>query len=67
MDLAINTVGDELQSLKASFDNGHALVFSTVCAADWIETLGADLYHCHLHDNDGEVDRHNAIGSGKEE
>ena len=38
-------------NLKASFDNGHALVFSSTGAADWIRILGADLYHCHLHDH----------------
>ena len=54
-------------SLKASFDTGHALVFSKICAADWIETLGSGLYHCHLHDNFGELDQHNAIGDGKED
>lgn len=54
-------------SLKASFDNGHALIFSNFTAADWIEILGADLHHCHLHDNDGEIDQHNAIGTGKED
>jgi len=54
-------------SIKASFDNGHALIFSSLPAADWIETLGADLYHCHLHDNDGELDQHHAIGTGKED
>ena len=53
--------------LKASFDNGHALVFSDVCAADWIKTLGSGLHHCHLHDNFGELDQHNAIGDGKED
>ena len=35
--------------LKASFDNGHALLFSHVPAADWIKELGSDLAHCHLH------------------
>ncbi|CAB1061740.1 hypothetical protein D1BOALGB6SA_6515 [Olavius sp. associated proteobacterium Delta 1] len=55
------------KSLKASFDNGHALVFSGVCAADWIKMLGTDLNHCHLHDNFGELDQHNPIGTGKED
>jgi sugar phosphate isomerase/epimerase len=53
-------------SLKASFDNGHALVFSGVPASRWIETLGEHLAHCHLHDNHGELDEHNPIGDGKE-
>jgi sugar phosphate isomerase/epimerase len=54
-------------SIKASFDNGHALIFSSLPAADWIETLGADLHHCHLHDNNGELDQHLAVGTGKED
>lgn len=53
--------------LKASFDNGHALVFSDVSAAAWVGTLGSDLVHCHLHDNDGEYDSHLPIGEGIED
>lgn len=52
--------------LKASFDNGHALVFSDVSASCWVETLGDALAHCHLHDNSGELDEHKPIGEGKE-
>jgi sugar phosphate isomerase/epimerase len=52
--------------LKASFDNGHALVFSKIPASDWIRTLGSDLAHCHLHDNHGEHDEHATIGIGIE-
>jgi sugar phosphate isomerase/epimerase len=54
-------------ALKASFDNGHALVFSRVSAGQWFRALGPALAHCHLHDNTGELDEHAAIGSGKEE
>lgn len=53
--------------LKASFDNGHALVFSDVPAPRWIETLGEHLAHCHLHDNDGAHDHHWPVGEGIEE
>ncbi|MBA7623547.1 hypothetical protein ES703_30943 [subsurface metagenome] len=53
--------------LRASFDNGHALVFSSVPSASWIETLGDVLAHCHLHDNSGELDEHKPVGEGKEE
>ncbi len=53
--------------LKASFDNGHALVFSERPASDWIEVLGSDLGHCHLHDNDGTYDQHLAVGAGTED
>ena len=54
-------------SLQASFDNGHALVFSRDSAAAWIQTLGAGLAHCHLHDNQGALDEHAIIGTGKED
>lgn len=53
--------------LKASFDNGHALVFSARPAAEWIETLGPGLVHCHLHDNSGQSDEHKPVGEGKED
>lgn len=53
-------------ALKASFDNGHALVFSEVEAPKWVRVLGADLAHCHLHDNDGTSDQHLPIGRGTE-
>lgn len=53
--------------LKASFDNGHALVFSDIRAREWIEVLGEDLAHCHLHDNDGTYDHHWAVGDGMED
>lgn len=53
--------------LKASFDNGHALVFSNVGARAWVDVLGGDLVHCHLHDNDGEYDHHWAVEEGVED
>lgn len=53
--------------LKASFDNGHALVFSQVPAADWVLALGPHLAHCHLHDNDRSHDAHLPIGDGVED
>ncbi|MCZ6761133.1 MAG: TIM barrel protein [Gemmatimonadetes bacterium] len=52
--------------LRASFDNGHALVFSQRPASEWIKVLGSDLAHCHLHDNNGESDQHRSIGEGVE-
>lgn len=54
-------------ALKASFDNGHALVFSDVPASEWIEVLGEDLAHCHLHDNYGDRDEHLVVGQGNED
>jgi sugar phosphate isomerase/epimerase len=53
--------------LRASFDNGHALVFSKVPSSTWVEILGDRLAHCHLHDNSGEQDEHKPIGDGKED
>jgi sugar phosphate isomerase/epimerase len=53
-------------NLRASFDNGHALVFSNIPASKWVATLGPLLVHCHLHDNSGELDEHKPIGDGKE-
>lgn len=61
----VNEVGHP--GLKASFDNGHALVFSDLPARTWIETLGPDLVHCHLHDNDGAYDSHLPLGDGIED
>lgn len=52
--------------LKASFDNGHALVFSSESSSRWVETLGSMMAHCHLHDNSGELDEHKPVGEGKE-
>ncbi|MBI3831499.1 MAG: sugar phosphate isomerase/epimerase [Planctomycetes bacterium] len=53
--------------LKASFDNGHALIYSELPAAKWIERLGKNLFHCHLHDNMGLQDDHKPVGEGKED
>lgn len=53
--------------LKASFDNGHALVFSSRDATEWITVLGDDLAHLHLHDNDGSYDEHRPVGEGTED
>jgi sugar phosphate isomerase/epimerase len=53
--------------LRASFDNGHVLVFSRLPAAQWIETLGSMIVHSHFHDNSGELDEHKAVGDGKED
>ncbi len=52
--------------LRASFDNGHALVFSSRPASDWIKALGDSLAHLHLHDNNGEQDEHLPVGQGVE-
>lgn len=52
--------------LKATFDNGHLLVFTGFTAGSWIETLGEAIAHCHVHDNNGELDEHLPVGGGKE-
>jgi sugar phosphate isomerase/epimerase len=53
--------------LRASFDNGHALVFSRLSSASWVEKLAGKLAHCHLHDNFGEQDEHKPVGEGTED
>jgi sugar phosphate isomerase/epimerase len=52
--------------LKASFDNGHALIHSSTPSNEWVEALGDNLTHCHLHDNDGSYDSHRPVGEGIE-
>ncbi len=54
-------------NLRATFDNGHPLVFSNVPSSQWVATLGPMIAHCHLHDNLGEYDEHKPVGEGKEE
>lgn len=53
-------------NLRATFDNGHPLVFSNVPSSQWVATLGPMIAHCHLHDNSGEFDEHKPVGEGKE-
>lgn len=53
-------------NLRATFDNGHALVFTEQSATEWIKRLGPYLAHCHLHDNSGEIDEHKPVGDGIE-
>jgi sugar phosphate isomerase/epimerase len=53
--------------LRASFDNGHALVFSKIPSSGWIGALGPVPAHFHLHDNSREFDEHREIGKGKED
>lgn len=57
----------EHPALRASFDNGHALVFGEHPSAEWVAALGDRLAHCHLHDNDRSSDQHLPIGQGKED
>jgi sugar phosphate isomerase/epimerase len=46
------------------FDIGHFNLFSQASLKVWLDTLGARLFECHLHDNFGNVDDHIAIGDG---
>lgn len=57
----------ENPGLRASFDNGHNLVFGEVSSAAWVARLGESLVHCHLHDNDGSEDQHLPVGKGSED
>lgn len=45
-------------------DTGHAACNSARPVAEWIKTLGARIRHVHLHNNDGQWDRHWPPGRG---
>ncbi len=47
------------------FDTGHFNLFSSTSMEQWFKTLGRYLVEVHLHDNDGTVDAHWALGRGK--
>lgn len=44
--------------ISLCLDIGHASINSARPLRDWVETLGPRIGHVHLHNNDGEVDRH---------
>lgn len=46
------------------FDVGHHNVFGEGTVKEWLDSLGDKLMEIHLHDNNGEVDTHSAIGKG---
>jgi len=46
------------------FDIGHWHIFRQQELDDWLERLGPHLFHLHLHDNDGTLDQHLALGDG---
>lgn len=48
----------------ALLDTGHLNVFSRVPPAAWAERLAGRIGCLHLNDNDGALDRHDAIGRG---
>jgi sugar phosphate isomerase/epimerase len=51
--------------LKFCLDVGHANVYSQVPIKEWIATMGTDMTYMHLSDNNGEIDQHMDVGSGK--
>jgi len=54
--------------MKNCFDVGHAHVEAkrdgVITIRDYIDTLGADILHLHLHDNHGKRDEHLPTGAG---
>jgi len=50
--------------LGLCMDIGHQHMFSALDASEWVRTMGRRLWHIHLHDNDGSVDRHWSLGRG---
>ena len=45
-------------------DVGHQAVFGRSPLEEWLRVLGPHLRHVHLHDNNGEMDAHLALGKG---
>jgi sugar phosphate isomerase/epimerase len=45
------------------FDIGHQSAFSRASFEHWIKVLGPYLAQLHLHDNDGTLDQHKAMGT----
>jgi len=58
----INNVNSKY--LKACIDAGHVNINSSMSVTDWINKLGKNLHHMHLHNNFGDADSHNSILSG---
>lgn len=59
-------LADEIDhpSLGLCLDIGHQNVFSDLGAPEWVRRMGPRLCHIHLHDNDGDDDRHWSLGRG---
>lgn len=45
-------------------DVGHAHCYSKHNVVDWIEALGSNIGHVHIHDNDSSWDHHQPLGQG---
>ncbi len=50
--------------LRACLDTGHVNIFSRLPVEEWIESLGRNLAHLHIHDNHGIDDDHLPVGRG---
>lgn len=50
--------------LRACLDTGHVNIFSDLSPTDWMRELGPHLAYIHCHNNAGELDSHDAFGSG---
>jgi len=46
------------------FDTGHWRLFGKRPMASWLDALGPQLFHLHLHDNRGQADDHLPLGEG---
>jgi sugar phosphate isomerase/epimerase len=46
------------------FDAGHWHLFGKCSMAEWLNAIGPQLFHLHLHDNHGRADEHLPIGAG---
>ena len=58
----IDEIGDSRVSL--CLDIGHAQANSSRPLHEWVETLGRRIRHVHLHNNDGELDKHWPLNRG---
>jgi sugar phosphate isomerase/epimerase len=52
-------------NLQVCFDVGHLLAFGTGDFPRWLATLGPVIGQLHLHDNPGDADAHQTLGTGK--
>jgi sugar phosphate isomerase/epimerase len=57
---------DRLDPRQAGFclDVGHQALYSRVPVGEWVDALGDRLGQVHLHDNEGMLDDHLALGQG---
>ena len=52
------------QGVKFCLDTGHQAVFGQVPLKKWIAVIGPYIGQLHLHDNNGSLDEHLALGQG---